>query len=128
MESDEDIDDLVEFDIDSVNSDKEKNKNSSFDKDKNTYSMSSEEEDFGEYDLDKEIDRLDSLSRLDKEEDKNSSFDKDEDSDSMSGEERLQSLLMELKRSDLSFNAEDGVSSKTTNNDQQSSKIGKNGK
>ena len=116
MESDEDIDDLVEFDIDSVNSDKEKNKNSSFDKDKNTYSMSSEEEDFGEYDLDKEIDRLDSLSRLDKEEDKNSSFDKDEDSDSMSGEERLQSLLMELKRSDLSFNAEDGVSSKTTKN------------
>ena len=70
--------------------------------------MSGEEEDFGEYDLDS--------AKSDKEEEKKSSFDKDEDSDSMSGEEKLQSLLMELKRSDLSFNAEDGVSSKTTKN------------
>ena len=55
MDSDQDVDDLVEFDIDSVNSDKEEDKNSSFDKDKNTYSTSSEEEDFGEGDLDSVI-------------------------------------------------------------------------
>ena len=58
MDSDQDVDDLVDFNIDSVDSDKEEDK-------------TSEEEEFGEYDLDKEIDRLDSLSRLDKEEEKN---------------------------------------------------------
>ena len=51
MDSDQDVDDLVDFDIDPVNS-KEEDKNSSFEKDKNTSSMSSQEEDFGEYDVD----------------------------------------------------------------------------
>ena len=52
MDSDQDVDDLVDFNIDSVDSDKEEDK-------------TSEEEEFGEYDLDKEIARFDSLSRLD---------------------------------------------------------------
>ena len=51
MDSDQDVEDLVEFNI-SVDSDKEEDK-------------TSEEEELGEYDIDKEIERLDSLSRLD---------------------------------------------------------------
>ena len=51
MDSDQDVEDLVEFNI-PVDSDKEEDK-------------TSEEEELGEYDIDKEIERLDSLSRLD---------------------------------------------------------------